>query len=77
MSDAQSSRGGSAVPTATRERVRERVKVRRRRSRKERSSALNAETWLVGTRSRRLRKFTLGSGALLLLVIALYFIFRH
>jgi len=77
MSDAQSSRGGSAVPTATRERVRERVKVRRRRSRNERSSALDAESWLAGAKSRRLRWFTLGSGALVLVVIAVYLIFRH
>jgi hypothetical protein len=78
MSDAQSSRGGRAVPTAVRAvRIKERVTVRRRRSRKGRPSALDAERWLAGSRSRSLRMFTLGSSALLVLVIALYFIFRR
>jgi hypothetical protein len=57
--------------------VRERVKVRRRRSRQEQASALDAERWLAGAKSRRLRRFTLASGAVLLLLIALYFIFRQ
>jgi hypothetical protein len=74
-SDARSSRGDGRVRTETR--VKERVKVRRRRTRKEQASALNAEGWLAGSRSRRLRKLTLGSGAVLLLMIALYFIFRQ
>lgn len=78
MSDAQSGRGGSAAPTSAREvRPRERVTVRRRRSRKGRPSALDAERWLAGSQSQWLRMFTLGSGALLLLVIVLYFIFRR
>jgi hypothetical protein len=78
MSDAQSSRGGSAAPTADRAvRTKERVTVRRRRSRKNRPSALDAERWLAGSRSRSLRLFTLGSGALLLLMIVGYFIFRR
>jgi hypothetical protein len=75
MSDSQSSRGGSAAPTATQ--VKERVTVRRRRSRKGRPNALDAERWLAGSNSRRLRLFTLGAGALLLLVIVAYFIFRR
>ncbi len=74
MSDAL---GDGTGRTATRERIKKRVKVRRRRSRKEQASALDAERWLAGAKSRRLRRFTLGSGALLLLLIALYFIFRQ
>jgi hypothetical protein len=75
MWDAQSIRGDVRVRTATR--VRKRVKVRRRRSRNEQATALDAERWLAGAKSRRLRRLTLGSGALLLLVIALYFAFRQ
>jgi hypothetical protein len=75
MSDAELFRGDGRVRTATR--VRKRVKVRRRRSRKEHAAALDAERWLAGAKSRRLRKFTVGSGAMLLLVIVLYFIFRQ
>jgi hypothetical protein len=74
MSEAQSSRG-SVAPVAVR--TKERVTVRRRRSRKGRPSALDAERWLAGSHSRSLRMFTLGSGALLVLVIALYFIVRR
>ncbi len=74
MSDAL---GDGPGRTATRVRVKKRVKVRRRRSRKEQASALDAEAWLAGAKSRRLRRFTLGSGAVLLLLIALYFIFRQ
>jgi hypothetical protein len=78
MSDAQSSHGTSAVPLAGRAvRTKERVTVRRRRSRKGRPSALDAERWLAGSHSRSLRLFTLGSGALLLLVLVLYFVFRR
>jgi len=73
--DARSSRDGTgAVSTPTRERVKVR---RRRRFRKEPGNALDAERWLAGARSRRLRMFTLVSGALLLLMIALYFVFRQ
>jgi hypothetical protein len=76
VSNARSSRDGSAVPTATR--VRERVKVRhRRRFRKERPSALDSEDWLAGARSRRLRLFTLGSAVVLVLVAAVYLTFRR
>jgi hypothetical protein len=74
MSDAQSSRGTSAAPMVVR--TKERVSVRRRRSRKGRPSALDAERWLAGSQSRSLRMFTLGLGALLVTVIALFFIFR-
>ena len=78
-SDAWSNPGDGAAPTETRvrERIKRRVKVRRRRSRKEQASALDAERWLAGAKSRRLRRFTVGSGALLLVLIALYFIFRQ
>lgn len=75
MSDARSSLDDGRVRTATR--VRKRVKIRRRRSKKEQASALDAEHWLAGAKSRRLRRFTLGAGALLLLLIALYFICRQ
>jgi type II secretory pathway component PulM len=74
MSDAQSGRG-SVAPVLVR--TKERVKVRRRRSRKERPSALDAERWLAGSHSRSRRMVTFGSGALLLLVIVLYFVFRR
>jgi hypothetical protein len=74
MSETQPSRG-SVAPIAVR--TKERVTVRRRRSRKGRPSALDAERWLAGSHSRSLRMFTLGSGALLVLVIALYFIVRR
>ncbi len=74
--DARSSRDGTgAVSEPTR--VRERVKVRRRRRfRKEPGNALDAERWLAGARSRRLRRFTLGSSVLVLLVIVVYLILR-
>jgi len=76
-SDSRSSRGDGTVGSATRVRIKKRVKVRRRRTRKEQASALDAEGWLAGAKSRRLRRFTLGSGAVLLVLIALYFIFRQ
>lgn len=76
MSDAESSRGGSAVPTASR--VREQVRVRRRRrARQEIPGALDADRWVGGARSRRLRMFTLGSSVLVALAIVVYFIFRQ
>jgi hypothetical protein len=75
MSDAQSRRDDGTARKATR--VRARVKVRRRRSRKEQASALDAERWMAGAKSRRLRLVTLGSGVVVLLVITVYFIFRH
>jgi hypothetical protein len=74
MSNAQSSRDGGVVPTATR--VRERVTVRRRRRTRKEPKALDAERWLAGATSRRLRRFTVGSAALVLLVIALCLILR-
>ena len=80
MSDGESSarsRGddGGAVPTATR--VRERVKVRRRRRTRKEPKALDAERWLTGATSRRLRRLTLGTAALALLVIPLYLLLRR
>jgi hypothetical protein len=75
MSDAQSSRDGGAVVTATR--VREVVKVRRRRRTRKEPNALDSERWLAGAASRRLRRFTLGSAALVLLVVAVYLILRQ
>jgi hypothetical protein len=77
MSDARSSRGDAVTTAAGVDRIRERVTVRRRRSRKGAPSALDAERWLAGSQSRSLRMFTLGSAALLLLVIVMYFIFRR
>ncbi len=74
--DARSSRDGTGAVSDPK-RVRERVKVRRRRRfRKEPGSALDAEGWLAGARARRLRRFTLGSSVLVLLVIVVYLIFR-
>jgi len=75
MTDAQSSRGGGAAPTAVR--TKERVKVRRRRSRKDRPSALDAERWLASSRPRSFRMIAFGAGTLLLLVLVVYFILRQ
>jgi hypothetical protein len=75
MSDAQSRRGGSAVPAAARSK--ERVTVRRRRSRQGRPSAQDAASWLASSRSRSFHMFALGSGALLLLAGGLYLIFQR
>ncbi len=74
MSNARSGFGGAAVPTASR--VRERVKVRRRRRTRKEPKALDSERWLTGATSRRLRSFTLGSAALLVLVLGVYLICR-
>ena len=60
MTDAQSSHGTSAAPMVVR--TKERVTVRRRRSRKGRPSALDAEGWLAGSRSRSLRTVHAGIG---------------